>query len=110
MAIYIKTTKSKELLDKIKKAIDDGKIATWKYDEEGDFYHSPDQWEHSGWLRPFHADTYLIFGIITPKNEIMSKLSYAVYHGRFIEMLLNHFDGESDWIYASTQKTKYDIF
>ena len=89
--------------------IDDGHIATWKYDEDGDFYHSPDQWEHNGWLRPFHTDNYLIFGIITPKNETMSKLTYAVYHGRFVEMLLNHFDRDSDWIYTSTQATKYDI-
>lgn len=110
MAIYIKTEKSEDLLAKIKKSIDDGNIKTWKYDTDGDFFHSPDQWQYSGWLRPFHIDHYLLFGIITPKNETMTTVTYAVYHGRFIEMLLSHFDKEFEWVYASAQKTNFDIF
>lgn len=33
MAIYVKTDKASELLDKLKKAIDDDNIKTWKYDK-----------------------------------------------------------------------------
>lgn len=110
MAVYIKTEKASELLGKIKKNIDDEKIKTWKYDDDGDFYHTPDQWNYSGWLHPVVTDKFLILGIIKPKDETMSTMTYAVYHGRFIEMMLYLFDGEFDMIYASAQKTKYDRF
>lgn len=110
MAVYVKTEKASELLDKLKKAIDDNKIKTWRYDDDGDFYHSPDQWQYSSWLRPITTDKYLVFGIIKPKDDTLSTLTYAVYHGRFIEMMLNHFDGDFELIYASAKKTKYDRF
>ncbi len=110
MAVYVKTEKASELLGKIKKAIDDEKIKTWKYDNDGDFYHSPDQWQYNGWLHPVATDKYLILGIIKPKDDTMTKLTYAIYHGRFIEMMLNHFDDEFDLIYASARKTQYDRF
>ena len=110
MAVYVKTENASELLGKLKKAIDEDKIKTWKYDEDGDFFHSPDQWQYNGWLRPVTTEKYLVFGIICPKNESMSTLTYAVYHGRFIEMMLNNFDSDFDLIYASAQKTKYDIY
>lgn len=110
MAVYVKTENSQELLDKIKRSIDDGKIKTWKYDKDGDLYHSPDQWQYKGWLRPYTIDNYLVFGIITPKNDVMTTLTYAIYHGRFIEMLLDHFDKDFEFVYASAKKTKYDIF
>ena len=110
MAVYIKTEKASELLDKIKKAIDDETIKTWKYDEDGDFYHSPEQWQYNGWLRPYTTEKYLVFGLLKPKDETMKTVTYAVYHGRFIEMILSHFDGDFDTIYASAQKTNYDIF
>lgn len=110
MAIYIKTEKASDLLGKIKKSIDDGSIATWKYDEDGDFYHSPDQWNRSGWLRPHVESDGLVFGLLGPKDETMSTLNYAIYHGRFTEMLLNHFDKDFVEVKASAQKTKYDIF
>ena len=95
MAVYVKTENASELLGKLKKAIDEDKIKTWKYD---------------GWLRPVTTEKYLVFGIICPKNESMSTLTYAVYHGRFIEMMLNNFDSDFDLIYASAQKTQYDIY
>ena len=110
MAIYVSCKNPKDLLDKIKKSIDNGNIATWKYDEDNDFYHSPEQWFHSGWLRPHIETNELVFGLLGPEGQTMSTLSYAIYHGRFIEMLLNHFDGDFDSVKASSQKTKFDIF
>lgn len=110
MAVYVKTEKAAELLGKIKKAVDEEKIKTWRYDEEGDFYHSPDQWEYRGWMHPRIIPDYLVFGIITPKGDTMTTGTYAVYHGRFIEMLLQHFDHEFTTVYATAQKTKFDVF
>lgn len=110
MAIYVKCNNPRGLLDGIKKAIDNGNIATWKYDDDGDFYHSPEQWSYSGWLRPHIEEGKLVFGLLGPKGKTMSTLNYAIYHGRFIEMLLNHFDQEFSSAELSSQKTKYDIF
>jgi hypothetical protein len=52
MAINFETATPKKLLAAFKKAIDDGHVKTWKYDPDGDFIHTPPQWEEEGWLRP----------------------------------------------------------
>jgi len=92
MAIIIKTDKPEELLKKIKKAIDDKSIDTWEYDNDGDFTHSPDQWKNRAWFTPkIHGDE-LQFGIIGQNKIEMTKLLDWSYHGRFIEMMLVHFD------------------
>jgi len=38
----------------------------------------------------------------------MTIVEYAVYHGRFVEMLLTHFDKECDAIEVSPLATSYD--
>lgn len=35
-------------------------------------------------------------------------VDYAIYHGRFVEMLLAHFDHQCDSIDVSSLGTKYD--
>ena len=52
----------------------------------------------------------LIFGIVGNKQVKMTKSLYAVYHGRFSEMLLSHFDDEIDEIEITAGKTAYDLF
>lgn len=95
MAIVIKTSNPAGLLAAIRKGIDDESIVTWSYDADGDFTHTPDQWKNKAWLRPTvstaHPDE-LRFKILKQKGINMSSVIYAVYHGRFIEMLLGHFD------------------
>ena len=92
MAIIVQTSTPKALLAAIRKAIDDGEVATWSYDKDGDFKHSPDQWSEKGWLRPYVGAGVLSFGLLGPTGSVMTKAVYGVYHGRFIEMLLTHFD------------------
>ena len=94
MAVIVKTSNPSSLLSNIKKSIDSKLIETWSYDSDGDFTHTPDQWKLKGWLRPTIATGELKFGFLGNNNIITTKLIYAVYHGRFIEMLLNHFDEE----------------
>lgn len=110
MAIFVNTTQPRKLLEDIKKEINDKKIDTWLYDNEGDFYHAPNQWKFKAWLRPTVEANRLVFGIIGQENVNLSIIAYAVYHGRFIEMLLNHFDKQFTEVYASSQKTQYDRF
>ena len=110
MAIFVSTTQPRKLLEDIKKEINDKKIDAWLYDNDGDFYHAPNQWKFKAWLRPTIETNRLVFGIVGQENVNLSTIAYAVYHGRFIEMLLNHFDKHFKEVYASAQKTQYDRF
>lgn len=94
MAVMTFTSKPATLLAAIKKAIDAKEIETWQYDADGDFTHTPEQWRGQAWLRPFAQQGVLTFGLLGRKNVTMTKTVYGVYHGRFVEMLLTHFD---DW-------------
>lgn len=67
-------------------------IETWSMDSDGDFTHSPAQWNCKAWFRPKIDGVQLVFIILTPRGVKMSRSIYGVYHGRFIEMLLIHFD------------------
>jgi hypothetical protein len=92
MAVIVKTEDPQRLLAAIKRAIDDGDIATWTYDEDGDFTHTRPQWSNRAWLHPRVREDGLVFNIVPPHARSISRTVYGIYHGRFIEMLLNHFD------------------
>lgn len=110
MAIIIKTKSPEDLLNAIKKEIDEGKIVTWSYDSDGDFTHSTKQWNANAWLRPKVSVGELRFGILKNENIDMSAVIYGVYHGRFIEMLLTHFDDQFTNAQATALLTEPDIF
>lgn len=110
MALHFKTTTPKKLLATYKKAIDDGHVATWSYDKDGDFTHTADQWVRKAWLRPKVIEgTELKFIILTPKDTEMSSVVYAVYHGRFIESMLSHCDKLFSQAYASAMPESGDV-
>jgi hypothetical protein len=43
----------------------------------------------------------LRFGIIKPNDQNISKEMYAIYHGRFIESMLAHFDKKFSYSFAT---------
>jgi hypothetical protein len=92
MAVRVFTDDPTGLLNRIKAAIRDGSIVTWELDVEGDLTHSPEQWKNLAWFRPVTSAYRVIFKILGRNNTAMSRVTYGVYHGRFIEMLLTHFD------------------
>jgi hypothetical protein len=97
MALFAYTPDPGRLLAAIKQAIDNGHVKTWAYDKEGDFTHTPDQWNGKAWLRPSLGQGYLRFHIIGSKATITTWAMYGIYHGRFIEELITHFhDSVSD--------------
>ena len=49
MAIFVITNQPRKLLEDLKKEINDKKIDTWLYDNDGDFYHVPNQWKFKAW-------------------------------------------------------------
>lgn len=110
MAIIVKTTSPSQLLASIKKAIDDNNVRSWSYDSDGDFTHDAEQWKNKAWLRPKIYQGELRLGIIKPTNSNMSKQIYGLYHGRFIDMLLTHFDDDFSIASATAAKTEPDNF
>lgn len=110
MAVNVATSAPKSLLDSIYSEIDDGAIETWSYDEDGDFSHvtSDGQWEGKAWLHPEVKAGKLVLGIIPPQSGTVTEEVYAVYHGRFIEMLLAHFDDGFSEVTATAQATTDD--
>ncbi|KVP98758.1 hypothetical protein WJ97_09965 [Burkholderia ubonensis] len=109
MTIYAKTADPAALLKSIKKLIDEKKIETWAYDSDGDFYHTPTQWNRKAWLRPHIGIGSLDLKLIKRNDERLTKTVYGVYHGRFIEMLLTHFDETCDAVEASAMQPSYSV-
>lgn len=108
MAIFVKTTTPGLLVESIKKKIDEHKIDTWSVDSDGDFTHNTDQWRYRAWFRHSIEAGRVVFYVICRRDKNMSVVEYAVYHGRFVEMLLTHFDKECDEIEVTPLATSYD--
>lgn len=109
MSIYVRTQDPRGLVNKIKKAIDDKSIDTWSYDKDGDFTHSVSQWAYHAWIRPRLETDRVVFSIICRNDKNLSVTDYAVYHGRFAEMLLTHFDKTCKSIEITPLATNYDL-
>lgn len=109
MAVRVYCNNPHELLESIRTAINTGKVETWKVDSDGDFTHSPTQWAHLAWMRPKIFDDHITFNILGAKTKKMSKMVYGVYHGRFIEMMLVHFDRQFTRASATALPTSSDV-
>ena len=109
MAVRVITPSPQALLAALKKAIDEKKVETWKYDSQGDFTHTPQQWTLKCWLRPHVEAGALVFTTIPPKNTALSREIYGIYHGRFIEMLLAHFDQQFSQVGATALAAVGDL-
>lgn len=94
MAIMVMTNRPSTLLRAIKDAIKDSSVRTWEVDPDGDFTHSTSsgQFDGKAWLSPSVGDGCLTFTIVPTKSGTISTALYGIYHGRFSEMLLSHFD------------------
>ena len=92
MAIRFFTSDAAGLLAEIKRLIRDGEIETWAIDGDGDFTHVTNggQWKNRAFLRPVEMNDRLLLNIIIQKGETQKREVYAVYHGRFIEMVIRH--------------------
>jgi hypothetical protein len=109
MAIYFLTSTSKKLLETFKKAIDDGDVRTWEYDDAGDFTHTASQWDREAWLRPKLEQDRLTLHILPPKKKIITPEIYGIYHGRFIESMIIHCGQLFTQGIATAKETSGDI-
>lgn len=101
MAIILKTDRPNWVVNQIRTRIDDSQIDTWSYDKDGDFTHVG-QWKNHAWMSPIIEDDTITFRIIGRKSVKMTLMEYAVFHGRFLEMLINQFPTESSQIIISS--------
>lgn len=105
MAIFVQTSNPKNLIDKIYKAISRGDIDTWVADK----FHlnylthitSDRQWYQQAWMGYQIEQDQVVFCMIGRPGIPISIPEYAIYHGRFSEMLLAHFDHDFDYIYIT---------
>jgi len=110
MALIVQTFDANDLLRSIYVAIEKRAIETWECDKDRDFTHSPEQWRNKAWLHPNISGGQLRFGLVGQKDVVMTKVIYAVYHGRFAEMLLTHFDDKIRSISITANKEAPDNF
>lgn len=108
MAIYVKTETPRGLVQKINQDIKENRIQTWTVDNDGDYTHVPEQWKNRVWVRPHIEEKRVVFGVLGRKDANMTVTEYAVYHGRFVEMLLSNYDRICSSIEVSPLGTKYD--
>lgn len=93
MAVILKTNRPAWIIEQLHKRIDEHVIDTWTYDEDGDFTHTG-QWQNKAWMCVHIENQRLYFYIIGRKSVDMTLMDYAVFHGRFVELILNQFPEE----------------
>jgi hypothetical protein len=95
MAMVIFTQAPKKLHDAIVSEIEGGRIVTWSIARDGALIHTTrgDQWSDKAklYLAVIPGEALLV-KISGPDHENLKVEPYAVYLGRFAEMLLAHFD------------------
>ena len=109
MAIFVRTENPSELVKRIRDGVSAHTIDTWLCDNDGDFTHDTEQWRYRAWMTPTIEDGRVVFGILCRKDHNLSIVEYAFFHGRFVEMLLGHFDMICKGIEVTPLATKYDI-
>jgi hypothetical protein len=108
MAVTVFCNDPAGLLKEIRGAIQAGTIETWALDSDGDMTHSAQQWKNLAWFRPRVVADKLEFSILGTRSHRMSKVTYGVYHGRLIEMLLSHFDTKFNNAVATAMPVRGD--
>lgn len=108
MSIYVTTVNPRKLVDNINEKIKNSSINTWSVDKDGDYTHTAQQWQYHAWIHPIVEPGRVVFAIWGRLNEDLSVVDYAIYHGRFIEMLLSHFDQQCSDIEVTSLASRYD--
>ena len=107
--ITVKTTKPYTLVKTLQSLIDEGEIATWSYDEDGDFTHDVTQWRNRAWFHPVrYKGDRVEFRLLGSSVRKLDRVEYAVYHGRFIEMLTSHVSSLCNIIMSTPNPTNKD--
>lgn len=113
MAVIIKTENPNKLLDEIYEGIEIKKIEKWSVLSDGRITYSGFLWKNEAFFKPqiWVEESELRFGLIKRKDRkhISSKL-YTLFHSKFVEMLLSHFDKTFHSVTVSALRTDPDNF
>jgi hypothetical protein len=114
MAIHFTTSTAAALLkafdERISQREPKGKITTWEKSDDGEYYtHKASEWNCKAWLKPKIERDQLTFNIVKPKNQEVTTVVYAYYHGHLIETFLNHFDESFEYGFASAMPQAGDV-
>jgi hypothetical protein len=90
MGVIIATADPEALLKSILARFDREPIPGWAKDGKCLSLTAP-EWSSKAYLRPIVQPGQLAIGVVPTEDHDMSNDIYAVYLGRFIEMLLAHF-------------------
>lgn len=113
MAVIFETNDPAKLLkafnDRTSQTDPKGKITTWQRDADGDYTHKADDWKGKAWFTASTSSGKLKFHIIKRKDENITKVVYAYYHGHLIETFLAHFDAMFSEASSSALCTGQDV-
>ena len=99
--LVVNTPHPEELLAALRQAVDSRKVEGWNCDRDGDYTYELPPWRGKAFLRPVVMVGALKFVLLGQQNALMTKAAYGVYLGRFIELLLAHFDDRFTGLTAS---------
>ena len=86
-----------------------GKITTWEKSSNAQYYtHKASEWNKKAWFKPTVYSNRLTFNILKPRDQNVTRLVYAYYHGHLIETFLAHFDHGFAEAVASALATSAD--
>lgn len=107
--IQIITANKVGLFDALRKRIADGEIPEWEVDDQGDFTYANAAWRRRAWMRPKKTTSGIRVNIVGVQGAAVDRETYAVFHGRFLEMLLEHFDQMFEEATATALGTASDL-
>lgn len=100
--------KAEILANRIADTIRGNVISDWIIDGEDDITLSNAQWRHKSWMRIKMSQTnnrQLYVAMIGSANAFITGPMYAVYHSKYVEMLLRYFDTEIENFVVSSALT-----
>lgn len=98
MALIVNTENAEALLNKIVQefnGVGSKDIDTWDMlVKNGSYYftHNRPQFKNKTYFKAYIYNKNLVFGILYKPSNMLTVDLYGIYHGRFSQMLLNHFD------------------
>jgi len=110
MALLVTTDDPNGLWEKLKTAISEKQIETWRLHKDGKHLtHTSEQWSMRAWFRPARQKNRLVFNIIHSKGRKVTNEVYAEYHGLLLRMLLFHFEEDFTVASATALPTDDDV-
>jgi hypothetical protein len=90
MALTITTADAEALRKDILERLDRLAVEGWESDGES-FTLTDPEWGGKAWVRAFSEPGRLVLGLVPAEGGVMAGGLYAAYHGRLVELLLQHF-------------------